>query len=76
MPTIEQEYVETHAKSRALHERTVRSMPSGVAHDGRVDGHPDLDCWSGHGALIFGHNHPAIVAAIAEQAKRGLHYSA
>src|SRR5436309_10757148 len=95
MPTIEQEYVETHAQSRARHERAVRSMPNGVAHDGRVlspfpfyveradsaskwdvDGHIYLDCWSGHGALILGHNHPAIVAAITEQAKRGLHYSA
>ncbi|HTD26531.1 MAG TPA: aminotransferase class III-fold pyridoxal phosphate-dependent enzyme [Candidatus Elarobacter sp.] len=95
MPTIEQEYVETHAQSRARHERAVRSMPNGVAHDGRVlspfpfyveradgarkwdvDGHAYLDCWSGHGALILGHNHPAIVTAITEQAKRGLHYSA
>jgi glutamate-1-semialdehyde 2,1-aminomutase len=41
-----------------------------------VDGHAYLDCWSGHGALILGHNHPAIVAAITEQAHRGLHYSA
>src|SRR5213592_4209689 len=95
MPTIEQEYVETHAQSRARHERAVRSMPNGVAHDGRVlspfpfyveradgarkwdvDGHAYLDCWSGHGALILGHNHPAITAAITEQARRGLHYSA
>ncbi len=95
MPTIEQEYIETRPKSRALYERAVRNMPSGVAHDGRVfspfpfyieradsarkwdvDGHIYLDCWSGHGALILGHNHPAIVAAITEQAKRGLHYSA
>src|SRR5206468_8051610 len=95
MPTIEQEYIDTRPKSRALYERAVRNMPSGVAHDGRVfspfpfyieradsarkwdvDGHIYLDCWSGHGALILGHNHPAIVAAITEQAKRGLHYSA
>src|SRR5213083_608688 len=95
MPTVEQEYAETRPTSRALHERAVRNMPSGVAHDGRVfspfpfyveradsarkwdvDGHIYLDCWSGHGALILGHNHPAIVAAITEQAKRGLHYSA
>lgn len=95
MPTIEQEYIETRPKSRALYERAVRNMPSGVAHDGRVfspfpfyieradsarkwdvDGHIYLDCWSGHGALILGHNHPVIVAAITEQAKRGLHYSA
>ena len=41
-----------------------------------VDGHEYLDCWSGHGALMLGHNHPAIVKAITEQATRGLHYSA
>ncbi|HET7343661.1 MAG TPA: aspartate aminotransferase family protein [Methylomirabilota bacterium] len=41
-----------------------------------VDGHAYLDCWSGHGALMLGHNHPAIVKAITEQAKKGLHYSA
>ncbi len=95
MPTIEQEYAAARPKSRALHERARRSMPSGVAHDGRaftpfpfyveraegarkwdVDGHAYLDCWSGHGALMLGHNHPAVVAAITEQARRGLHYSA
>jgi glutamate-1-semialdehyde 2,1-aminomutase len=93
--TVEQEYAATRQKSKALHERAIRSMPSGVAHDGRVitpfpffvaraegarkwdvDGHAYLDCWSGHGALMLGHNHPAIVAAIQEQAARGLHYSA
>jgi glutamate-1-semialdehyde 2,1-aminomutase len=41
-----------------------------------VDGHAYLDCWSGHGALILGHNHPAILRAILDQAPRGLHYSA
>jgi glutamate-1-semialdehyde 2,1-aminomutase len=95
MKTIEQEYVETRPKSRALYERARQFMPSGVAHDGRaitpfpfyveradgprkwdVDGHAYLDCWSGHGALILGHNHPAILRAIMEQAPRGLHYSA
>ncbi len=93
--TIEQEYAEARPRSRAMHERAARIMPSGVAHDGRafspfpfyvdradgarkwdVDGHVYLDAWSGHGAMILGHNHPAIVAAIAEQARRGLHYSA
>ena len=34
--TVEQEYVETRPTSRALHERALRSMPSGVAHDGRA----------------------------------------
>src|SRR5712691_8624862 len=85
MPTIEQEYVETRPKSRVLHERAVRNMPSSVAHDGRVfapfpfyveradgarkwdvDGHAYLDCWSGHGALMLGHNHPAVVSASTE----------
>jgi glutamate-1-semialdehyde 2,1-aminomutase len=41
-----------------------------------VDGHAYLDCWSGHGALMLGHNHPATVRAITQQARRGLHYSA
>jgi glutamate-1-semialdehyde 2,1-aminomutase len=93
--TIEQEYAATRPRSRALHERAVAVMPSGIAHDGRafapfpfyvdrvdgarkwdVDGHEYLDAWSGHGALVLGHNHPAVVAAITEQARRGLHYSA
>jgi glutamate-1-semialdehyde 2,1-aminomutase len=95
MTSIEREYTETRPKSRALYERAKASMPSGVAHDGRVfspfpfyveraggaykwdvDGHRYVDGWSGHGALVLGHNHPAIVAAIAEQSQRGLHYSA
>lgn len=95
MTSIEREYVESRARSRALYERAVQSMPSGAAHDGRVfspfpfyveradgaykwdvDGHRYLDCWSGHGALILGHQHPAVVAAITEQVGRGLHYSA
>jgi glutamate-1-semialdehyde 2,1-aminomutase len=41
-----------------------------------VDGHEYIDCWSAHGALMLGHNHPAIVKAITTQAQRGLHYSA
>ena len=41
-----------------------------------VDGYEYIDCWSGHGALMLGHNHPAIVKAITDQAHRGLHYSA
>jgi len=41
-----------------------------------VDGHEYIDCWSGHGALMLGHKHPAVVKAITEQAQKGLHYSA
>ena len=41
-----------------------------------VDGHEYIDCWSGHGSLVLGHNHPAVVRAIGEQLKKGTHYSA
>lgn len=41
-----------------------------------VDGHRYIDGWSGHGAMILGHNHPAVTAAVVEQAKKGTHYSA
>ena len=41
-----------------------------------IDGHAYLDTWSGHGALILGHNHPDVVTAVIAQARKGFHYSA
>lgn len=41
-----------------------------------VDGNELLDHWMGHGALLLGHNHPDVVAAVAEQVHRGTHYGA
>src|SRR5579859_6100937 len=41
-----------------------------------VDGNELLDHWMGHGALILGHNHPEVVAAVAEQVHKGTHYGA
>ena len=41
-----------------------------------VDGHRYIDGWSGHGAMILGHTHPAVTKAIVEQAQKGTHYSA
>src|SRR5438067_11456133 len=38
-----------------------------------VDGHRLLDYWTGHGALLLGHSHPAIVEAVQEQAGRMTH---
>ncbi len=38
-----------------------------------VDGHEYVDYWMGHGALFLGHCHPAVVAALQEQATRGTH---
>ena len=39
-----------------------------------VDGNEYVDYTMGHGALLLGHSHPAVVAAIQEQAAKGLHY--
>jgi glutamate-1-semialdehyde 2,1-aminomutase len=38
-----------------------------------VDGHELIDCWAGHGALLLGHGHPAVVAAVRRQVERGTH---
>lgn len=40
-----------------------------------VDGNEYIDLCSAHGAYILGHNHPEVVAAVAEQVKKGFHYS-
>ncbi len=39
-----------------------------------VDGHEYVDYVMGHGALMLGHGHPAVVEAIREQALRGIHF--
>jgi glutamate-1-semialdehyde 2,1-aminomutase len=41
-----------------------------------VDGNELIDHWMGHGALLLGHNHPRVTAAIAEQVHKGTHYGA
>ncbi len=41
-----------------------------------VDGIEYVDYVMGHGALFMGHAHPAITAAIVEQAQKGTHYGA
>ena len=41
-----------------------------------VDGNEYIDYVSGHGALILGHSHPDIVAAVAAQVGRGTHLGA
>jgi glutamate-1-semialdehyde 2,1-aminomutase len=38
-----------------------------------VDGHQLIDFWSGHGALLLGHSHPAVVEAVQRQAGRSTH---
>jgi len=39
-----------------------------------IDGHEYIDYCMGHGGLILGHSHPAVVKAVQEQAAKGLHY--
>lgn len=39
-----------------------------------VDGNEYIDYVMGHGALLLGHSHPAIVTAMQEQAAKGTHY--
>lgn len=41
-----------------------------------VDGHEYIDYAMGHGALILGHAHPAIVEAVRRQVGLGTHYGA
>jgi glutamate-1-semialdehyde 2,1-aminomutase len=41
-----------------------------------VDGNELVDYVMGHGALLLGHAHPEVTAAVAEQLVRGSHYGA
>ena len=39
-----------------------------------VDGNEYVDYFGGHGALLLGHSHPAVVAAVREQVALGTHF--
>ena len=41
-----------------------------------VDGHEYVDYYGGHGALLLGHCHPEVMAAVHRQLDRGTHYGA
>jgi glutamate-1-semialdehyde 2,1-aminomutase len=41
-----------------------------------ADGNKLLDHWMGHGALLLGHNHPAVTQAVSEALARGTHLGA
>jgi glutamate-1-semialdehyde 2,1-aminomutase len=45
-------------------------------HKWDVDDNLMIDYVCGHGALLLGHGHPAVVAAVQEQAARGTHFGA
>lgn len=46
------------------------------AHKWDVDGNDYIDYFGGHGALLLGHNHPDVVAAIHQAMDRGSHFGA
>lgn len=41
-----------------------------------ADGHKYIDFVTGHGALILGHNHPAVIESVGEQLQKGTHLGA
>jgi len=51
----------------------VRALGS---HKWLVDGRELIDYTMGHGALLLGHAHPAVVAAVQSQVAHGTHYGA
>ncbi len=69
----------THFPSGVTHDgRYMQPFPIAVeraagAYKWDVDGNRLIDYWQGHGALLLGHGHPAIVAAVQRQVERGTH---
>ena len=43
------------------------------AHKWTVEGRELIDYWSGHGAILLGHSHPAIVEAVQRQMEKATH---
>jgi glutamate-1-semialdehyde 2,1-aminomutase len=43
------------------------------SHKWDVDGHQLIDYWSGHGAMLLGHSHPAVVLAVQNQVEKSTH---
>ncbi|MBT5812716.1 MAG: aminotransferase class III-fold pyridoxal phosphate-dependent enzyme, partial [Rhodospirillaceae bacterium] len=46
------------------------------AHKWDIDGNEYVDYFGGHGALILGHNHPTVLAAVHAQLDKGTHFGA
>ncbi len=61
--------------------RYLQPYPLSVAraegsHKWDVDGNEYIDYFGGHGALLLGHNYPAVVEAVRDQLSKGTHYGA
>ncbi|MBT3606399.1 MAG: aspartate aminotransferase family protein [Candidatus Latescibacteria bacterium] len=62
--------------SRYLHPYPLSVDRADGSHKWDVDGREYVDYFGGHGALLLGHNHPAVVEAVQEQLSKGTHYGA
>lgn len=76
------ERARTHFPSGVTHDaRWMEPFPIAVeraagAYKWDLDGNRLIDYWQGHGALLLGHCHPNVVAALQRQAAAGSHYGA
>jgi glutamate-1-semialdehyde 2,1-aminomutase len=62
-------------RSRSYEPRIYVARSSG-SHKWLIDGTEIIDYTMGHGSLLLGHAHPAVVEAVREQVGRGTHYGA
>ena len=65
----------THA-TRYLEPYPIYITRAAGSHKWDADGNEYVDYFGGHGALILGHNHPAVVDAVGKQVALGSHYGA
>lgn len=62
--------------SRIMQPFPVHISHAAGAHKWSLGGSDLIDYWAGHGAILLGHNPPAVVNAVGEQIRKGTHYSA
>ena len=62
--------------SRFAHPFPVYANRAAAGRKWDVDGREYVDYWMGHGALLLGHCHPALIEAVTTQVQKGTHYGA
>src|SRR5256714_993809 len=60
--------------SRTLLPYPISAARAAGARKWDVDGNEYVDYFGGHGALLLGHAHPAVVAAVQTQVQQGTHW--
>src|SRR4030095_10580040 len=60
--------------SRPLRPYPIYAARAAVPIKWDVDGNEYVDYFGGHGALLLGHVHPAVVAAVQQQVAQGTHW--